>query len=148
MKSRKVSLYDGKEYEVCTLPLSKTMALRKRLKESRDKNAQREYAELSKKIEKDEATFEELDRFETLAEGMEGSLDNMLLIVRESLAVKNTDFAFKRGNDEAANAHNNQVDNNLKDLLDMNDMNRIMNFALTGVWENEESAVSEGTTEG
>ena len=146
MKLKVLRFYDGKDYAVSTLPLSKTLAFKKQLKGKRDKKLYREYSEIGKKIENDEASFDELDRYDELADKLEDSIDDILLIVRESLAVKNPQFAFKRGDDAEAKLHNENINNQLKDLIDIDDMNKIMSFTLSGVMPNEESA-SAGSAE-
>jgi len=134
-----IELFDGKKYTISTLPMSKTFALRKMMmKNSKKQNPNsKELEELEAKLNAGTMSTDELARYDELSDS-DVNVEDAMTVIRESLASRHPEFKFT-GNESEDKA----ISNKLQNLIDFFDMKSIMEFALTGMWPENET-ISDG----
>jgi hypothetical protein len=142
---KKIELFDGNTYTVSTLPLSKTMAIRKLIsKNKKGKGGTNPELEvLEKKLESEAGlTIEEMDRYDALS-GFDSNIEESASIIRESLSIKHPEFKFTGDSGKDA-----IINKKIMDLVDIDDLKHIAEFALSGVWSTDEQQAGSQPKEG
>jgi len=137
MRKLVTELSDGKKYTCRTLPLTQAQALRKKMAKPESKDMRR-LAELTTKEEGDDGlTAEETEEMLKLVDENEDmGIDDIIQVIRLSLSPQHNEFAYTK--DEVKDK---EIDEKIKGLVDLRDMQILSQFALSGTIPKEDSMV-------